>query len=97
MNNQAQGPWKTLVLNNCILVIYVPLRLERSESVPKLVFIRTFKDTFYNYLNVPYYNAPDILATQKYQPEKHQRFWMPVQQIPVYRQSIFVLPQDEDC
>ena len=53
MNNQSQDPWKTLVLSDCILVAYVPLRLERSESVSKMVFSCTFLAQTYclhNYL-----------------------------------------------
>ena len=52
MNNQAQGPWKTLVLNGCVLAIYVPLRLEWSESAPKPVFICTFYICAFLYLYI---------------------------------------------
>ena len=36
-NKQAKDPCKTLVLSGCILVTYVPLRLERSGSVSEVV------------------------------------------------------------
>ncbi len=41
-NNQSKGPWKTLVLSDCIVVAYVPLRLRWSESVPEMVFVCIF-------------------------------------------------------
>lgn len=37
MNNQSQGPCRTLTLSGCFLATYVPLRSEWSASVPEMV------------------------------------------------------------